>query len=120
VFELGRADLGGPVAWEGENWAVDPGTVAAHPGVRTGSAIVVRPEDVEVAGGRDAVPVGANAVRARVRDVEYLGSYRTLLLTLGERGLSGRARVSALRGDYAIGDDLVVWWRLRSQRIVAV
>ncbi|HWO58492.1 MAG TPA: ABC transporter ATP-binding protein [Umezawaea sp.] len=119
VFELGQADLGGNVGWEGENWGVDPDTVATHPGVRKASAIVVRPEDVEVAGGRDAVPVGANTVRATVRDVEYMGSYRTLLLTMGDRGLFGRARVSALRGDYAIGDDVVVWWRPRSQRIVA-
>jgi putative spermidine/putrescine transport system ATP-binding protein len=119
VFELGRADLGGSVGWGGEHWAVDPGTIAAHPGVRTSSAIVVRPEDVEVVTRRDDVPSGANAVRAIVRDVEYLGSYRTLLLTVGDRGLLGRARVSALRGDYAIGDEVVVWWRPRSQRIVA-
>ncbi|HEX6345189.1 ABC transporter ATP-binding protein [Umezawaea sp.] len=118
VFELGRTALGS-VVWEGESWAVDPATVSAHPGVPSGCAIVVRPEDVEVAGGRDAVPAGANAVRATVRDVEYMGAYRTLLLTIGERGLFGRARISALRGDYAIGDDVVMWWRPRSQRIVA-
>ncbi|MGN9785264.1 ABC transporter ATP-binding protein [Nonomuraea sp. ZG12] len=119
VFELGRAALEENVAWDGESWVVDPGTVAAHPGVRASSAVVVRPEDVEVAGGRDDVPSGANAVRATVRDVEYMGSYRTLLLAMGERGLPGRTRVSPLLGDYAIGDDIVVWWRPQAQRIVA-
>ena len=98
VFELGEAALDGNVAWDGESWVIDPATVAAHPGVRASSAVVVRPEDVEVAGGRDDVPAGANAVRATVRDVEYMGSYRTLLLAMGERGLPGRTRVSRSRG----------------------
>jgi len=119
VFELGEAALDGNVAWDGESWVIDPATVAAHPGVRASSAVVVRPEDVEVAGGRDDVPAGANAVRATVRDVEYMGSYRTLLLAMGERGLPGRTRVSPLQGEYAIGDDLVAWWRPQAQRIVA-
>ena len=92
VFELGRPALGGEVTWEGERWAVDPATVAAHPGARANSAIVVRPEDVEAARDRDEVPAGANAVRAVVRDVEYLGSYRTLLLAMGQGGLPGRTR----------------------------
>lgn len=118
VFELGQA-LGERVAWEGESWGVDPDTIAGHPGVRTRSAIVVRPEGVEVASSRDEVPSGANAVRATVRDLEYLGSYRTLLLTMGDRKLPGRTRVNALRGDYAIGDEIVAWWWPRSQRIVA-
>jgi putative spermidine/putrescine transport system ATP-binding protein len=119
VFELGAAALDGKVAWDGESWVIEPGTVAAHPGVRASSAVVVRPEDVEVAAGRDEVPSGANAVRATVRDVEYMGSYRTLLLAMGERGLPGRTRVSPLRGDYAIGDDIVAWWQPQAQRIVA-
>lgn len=119
VFELGQAALEESLTWDGETWGIDPGTVAAHPGVRTRSAIVVRPEDVEVVNRLDEVPAGANAVRASVRDVEYMGAYRTLLLTMGERRLPGRARVSALHGDHAVGDDLVAWWRPRAQRIVA-
>ncbi|WP_182908849.1 ABC transporter ATP-binding protein [Microbispora sp. H13382] len=119
VFELGQAALDRSIVWDGESWGVDPATVAAHPGVRAGSAIVVRPEDVEVAARRDEVPPGANAVRAVVRDVEYMGSYRTLLLAMGGRGLPGRTRVSPLRGDYAIGDEIVAWWRPGAQRIVA-
>jgi len=51
--------------------------------------------------------------------VEYLGSYRTLLLALGEAGLPGRVRVNPLDGDYEIGDELVAWWRPRGQRVVA-
>lgn len=119
VFELGKGASGGDVVWDGESWTIDPGTVAAHPGVRESGAIVVRPEDVEVARRREDVPSEANAVRATVRDVEYMGSYRTLLLAMGEGGLPGRTRVSPLRGDYAIGDEIVAWWRPRSQRIVA-
>ncbi|MFS8198314.1 ABC transporter ATP-binding protein [Streptomyces sp. CWNU-52B] len=119
VFELGRPAPDGKVSWDGESWIIEPGTVAAHPGVRESSAIVVRPEDVEVAGSRDDVPSGANAVRATVRDVEYMGSYRTLLLALGDGGLAGRARTGALSGDHAIGDRIVLWWWPRSQRIVA-
>jgi putative spermidine/putrescine transport system ATP-binding protein len=118
VFELGAAPLEN-AGWEGESWGIDPRTVAAHPGVRESSAIVVRPENVEVANSRDNVPTGTNAVRATVRDVEYMGSYRTLLLTMGQQRIPGRARISALLGDYAIGDEIVVWWRPRSQRIVA-
>jgi putative spermidine/putrescine transport system ATP-binding protein len=119
VFELGRAELDGKVGWDGETWAIDPATVAAHPGVRERSAIVVRPEDVEVAVRREDVPAGANAVRAVVRDVEYMGSYRTLLLAMGDRGLPGRTRVAPLRGDYAAGDEITAWWRPEAQRIVA-
>jgi len=118
VFELGRSALD-DVTWEGESWAVDPATVSPHPGVKENSAIVVRPEDVQVARSRADVPVGANALRATVRDVEYLGSYRTLLLALGEAGLPGRVRVNPLDGDYTIGDELVAWWRPRAQRVVA-
>jgi len=119
VFELEQDAAGGVVAWDGEDWIVDPATIAAHPGVAARGAIVVRPEDVEVTKSRDDVPPGANAVRATIRDVEYLGSHRTLLLSMGKRGLPGRTRVGALRGDHAIGDDIVAWWRPRAQRIVA-
>ncbi|MFD2417025.1 ABC transporter ATP-binding protein [Amycolatopsis pigmentata] len=119
VFELGATPLREDVGWEGERWAIAPGTVSPHPGVRESSAIVVRPEDVEVARNDEEVPAGANAVRAAIRDIEYMGSHRTLLLALGQRELAGRTRVSALQGDYAIGDQVVAWWWPPAQRIVA-
>jgi putative spermidine/putrescine transport system ATP-binding protein len=119
VFELGSGGVGDQVGWDGERWAVDADTVAAHPGVTERAAIVVRPEEVGIVRHRADLPAGVNAVAATVRDVEYLGSYRTLLLAMGTPRVPGRARVSAVQGDYAIGDDLVAWWRPRAQRVVA-
>jgi putative spermidine/putrescine transport system ATP-binding protein len=119
VFELGAAELGTSVSWEGRTWAVAEGTVSSHPSVLSGSAIVVRPEDISIAADLKSVPAGANAVPARIRDLEYMGSYRTAMLTFGEKGLTGRARIDALDATHAIGDDVVAWWRPQRQRIVA-
>jgi putative spermidine/putrescine transport system ATP-binding protein len=93
--------------------------VSSHPSVLSGSAIVVRPEDISIAADLKSVPAGANAVPARIRDLEYMGSYRTAMLTFGEKGLTGRARIDALDATHAIGDDVVAWWRPQRQRIVA-
>ena len=119
VFDLGDAPVNTHARWEDATWAVDPATVAAHPGVAARSAIVVRPEDVAVARSADAVPAGANSVAARVRDVEYLGSYRTAMLDLGRSGQLGRARIEALDSTLALGDQVVAWWRPERQRLVA-
>jgi len=119
VFDLGDAPVNTHARWEDATWAVDPATVAAHPGVAARSAIVVRPEDVAVARSADAVPAGANSVAARVRDVEYLGSYRTAMLDLGRSGQLGRARIEALDSTLALGDQVVAWWRPERQRVVA-
>jgi putative spermidine/putrescine transport system ATP-binding protein len=120
VFELGETSTSSGVEWEGERWGVEDGTVAVRADVLSGrSAMVVRPEVMEVCRGRDSVPAGANAVRASVRDVEYMGSYRTLVLRMGKSEISGRARINALDNDYGIGDEVVAWWRPQLQRIVA-
>jgi putative spermidine/putrescine transport system ATP-binding protein len=119
VFALGDQPVSGPVTWEDERWAVDPGTVAqrARSGGPTG--LVVRPESVGVVRDRAQVPSGANAVRARVRDIEYMGAYRTLQLSVGQEGIAGRARIPAADKNYVIGDEVIAWWHPHAQRIVA-
>ena len=58
-------------------------------------------------------------MRAVVSDVEYMGSYRTVMLALGSAGTTGRARIDAFDSTLAIGDEVVAWWRPERQRIVA-
>ncbi|MCS5497333.1 ABC transporter ATP-binding protein [Cnuibacter physcomitrellae] len=119
VFDLGEGAVGAQARWEDEVWAIDPSTVTAHPGAASHSAIVVRPEDVQVARSADAVPAGANSVAARVRDVEYMGAYRTALLDLGRSARPGRARLEALDSTLSLSDQVVAWWRPERQRVVA-
>ncbi|WP_378144399.1 ABC transporter ATP-binding protein [Cnuibacter sp. UC19_7] len=119
VFDLGEGAVGAEARWEDETWAIDPSTVTAHPGAASHSAIVVRPEDVQVARSADAVPTGVNSVPARVRDVEYMGAYRTALLDLGHAARPGRARLEALDSTLSLGDQVVAWWRPERQRVVA-
>jgi len=52
----------------------------------------VRPEDVRLTGNAHEVPVGANAVNATVREIAYLGPYRSVVLAFGPGGVLGRAR----------------------------
>ncbi|MET7400336.1 ABC transporter ATP-binding protein [Dactylosporangium sp. NPDC005572] len=118
VFPLGGQPLTGPVTWEGERWAVDAATVAARAHEGGPTALVVRPEAVGVVRDRAQVPAGANAVRARVRDIEYMGAHRMLQLAVGE-DVAGRAQIPAADRSYTLGDDVVAWWRPDAQRIVA-
>ncbi|MEV6517587.1 ABC transporter ATP-binding protein [Micromonospora chalcea] len=119
VFTLSQA-TGTTTVWEGEVWSVDSRTVSGL--VREGrpAALVVRPEDVRIAADRDAVPPDANCAAAIVRDIEYMGAYRTAMLSLGGAGdVMGRARLDALESDLRIGQPVVAWWRVDRQRIVA-
>jgi putative spermidine/putrescine transport system ATP-binding protein len=124
VFELGEGPVTDSAVWSGRNWGVDGATVAQRATELDGStALMVRPEAVNLAAAEKDVPVGANSARARVRDIEYMGSYRTLLLDFVGDGsgavVKGKARVEALVVDFAVGDEVVAWWRPASQRIVA-
>ncbi|MFT4285026.1 MAG: ABC transporter ATP-binding protein [Protaetiibacter sp.] len=119
VFELGAGAGGTRVGWEAASWAVDPATVAAHPGVLSRAAVVVRPEDVGIARTDAEVPADANSVAARVVDVEYMGSYRTAMLAFGGAGGAGRARIDAFDASVAIGDEVIAHWRPERQRLVA-
>ncbi|MBX6748491.1 MAG: ABC transporter ATP-binding protein [Micromonosporaceae bacterium] len=119
VFALGDQPVTGPVTWEDERWAVDSGTVAQRARSGGPTALVVRPESVGIVRDRAQVPSGANSVRARVRDIEYMGAYRTLLLAVGQEGITGRARIPAADKNYALGDEVVAWWHPDAQRIVA-
>lgn len=104
--------------WEDNSWVVPGDTVSAR--VRPGGpvALVVRPEDVHIAADRDAVPSGANQVSATLRHLEYMGSYRTAMLSMGRSGLPGRARLSALDAELDPGQDVVAWWQVDRQRVV--
>lgn len=119
VFDLSDASIGARVGWEGESWAVDPATVADHPGVNAHAAVVVRPEDVRITPDAAQVPAGSNTVRATVRDLEYMGSYRTAMLELGRTRQLGRARIDALDSTVLLGDEVTAWWKPERQRIVA-
>jgi len=120
VFTLSRA-AGTTAVWEGEVWSVDPGTVSGLVTEGRAAALVVRPEDVRIAADRDAVPPGTNAAAAIVREIEYMGAYRTAMLSLGGASdVVGRARLDALESDVRIGQPVVAWWRVERQRIVAV
>lgn len=119
VFDLGGSAFGPQAGWEGNTWSIDPTTVADHPGVGVHGAVVVRPEDVRITQDAAAVPAGSNTVQAVVRDLEYMGSYRTAMLDLGRSGQLGRARIDALDAAHAIGDAVTAWWKPERQRIVA-
>jgi putative spermidine/putrescine transport system ATP-binding protein len=120
VFDLGTGATGAQVAWEECSWAVARGTVANHEGSETHAAVVVRPEDLHIATEGEGVPVGANSVSAVVRDLEYMGSYRTALLDLGRIQHPGRARIDALDSSLRPGDAVHAWWLPERQRLVAV
>ena len=119
VFALGASALGSTVGWQGRSWSVDPATVSSHPGTASGSAIVVRPEDLHIARAESDVPAGANSVPAIVRDLEYMGSYRTALLDIGDSAQAGHARIDALDSTLVVGEPAVAWWKPERQRVVA-
>lgn len=119
VFDLGSSSFDGQAGWDGQSWSVDPATVADHPGVLAHSAIIVRPEDVRIAHDAESVPAGANAVRATLTDLEYMGSYRSAQLALGPSGQVGTARVDALDSSLTVGGEVIAWWKPERQRIVA-
>lgn len=119
VFELGAGAGAATVGWDGATWAVDPGTVAAHPGVLSNAAVVVRPEDMSIGAVGQRTPAGTNSTRAIITDVEYMGSYRTAMLSLGSAGVVGRARLDAFDSTLTIGGEVVAHWRPERQRVVA-
>jgi putative spermidine/putrescine transport system ATP-binding protein len=41
------------------------------------------------------------------------------MFTLGRAGQLGKARIDALESTYAVGDEVIAWWRPERQRIVA-
>ena len=117
VFELDAAPTGS-VGWAGRTWSVAPGTVSESAARAGSSALVVRPEDVRIAASEDTVPPGASAVPATVTDVQYLGSYRSVLLSFAG-GVVGRARVDASESQVVPGESVVAWWRPERQRVVS-
>ncbi|WP_369138608.1 ABC transporter ATP-binding protein [Modestobacter versicolor] len=117
VFELASAP-GSTVAWQDRSWTVDPGTVSDRARAAAQAALVVRPEDVHIAPSDDAVPPGVPSVPATVTDVQYLGSYRTVVLSYAG-GVAGRARLDASETQLAVGQAVTAWWRVERQRVVS-
>ncbi|MEV7623645.1 ABC transporter ATP-binding protein [Actinoplanes sp. NPDC089786] len=99
----------GKVIWDDRIWPI-----AAPPPASEGVAMVVRPEDVHLG----EPPAGANSVNATVRAVEYMGAYRTALLSLGHTGVLGRARLDATASSLAPGQPVTAWWPVAQQRLV--
>ncbi|GAA0252189.1 ABC transporter ATP-binding protein [Cryptosporangium japonicum] len=116
VFALEQAPEGDKVRWEDNVWAAEPGTGSAG----DDTALVVRPEDVRLAPDNGETPPGANAVGATVRDLEYLGSYRMAVLSLGRSGVTGKARLDASHSDLTLGQPVTAWWPVDRQRLVAI
>ncbi|MBB3674871.1 ABC transporter ATP-binding protein [Modestobacter versicolor] len=117
VFELAQAP-GSTVVWADRSWSVEPRTVSDRARAGSQAALVVRPEDVHIAVSADAVPAGVSAVPATVTDVQYLGSYRTVVLAYAG-GVVGRARVDASETQLAVGEQVTAWWRVERQRVVS-
>jgi putative spermidine/putrescine transport system ATP-binding protein len=120
VFELSGAP-GDTVAWEDTTWAVDSRTVsarAAAAGVSGHVALVVRPEDVRISPTEHQAPPGVNTVAATIRDIEYMGAYRTAVLSIGRGGVLGRARLDAMETGLTVGQPVVAWWAVDRQRLV--
>jgi putative spermidine/putrescine transport system ATP-binding protein len=118
VFVLAQRTEGNAV-WEDNVWPVSAATVSARVSGAVPAALVVRPEDVRISTEQGAVAPDANSVSATIRDIEYMGAYRTALLSMGNSGVTGRARLDATETNLAIGQSVVAWWRVERQRIVA-
>jgi putative spermidine/putrescine transport system ATP-binding protein len=119
VFHLDDAPSGASIAWEGERWTIGSGTIAARAQGAGKTALVVRPEAVSLSPTRADLPANVNAVRATVRDVEYAGSYRTVILGLGKADIEGRARLPASASAFSPGEEVTMWWQPGAQRIVS-
>ena len=117
VFDV-DVTTGDVVVWEREMWTAGADTVSGRVVPGAPAALVVRPEDLHITLGADAVPAGANQVGATVRRLEYMGSYRTAVLSIGQGGVVGRARLSASETGLTEGQRVVAWWRVERQRVV--
>ncbi|QNG38596.1 ABC transporter ATP-binding protein [Geodermatophilaceae bacterium NBWT11] len=110
------------LGWGRSTWSLAPGSVAARARTAPTTALVVRPEDVRVVPNEADVPAGANHVAATLTDVQYLGSYRTAVLSVpggDEPAVVGRARVDAMESELSVGQSVVAWWPVARQRVVA-
>ena len=118
VFEL-AGPAGPQVAWADTVWSVDTRAVSSRASAGGPVALVVRPEDVRLEVAEGAAPAGANTVTATIRDIEYMGAYRTAVLAIGPGGTVGRARLDALAGGFSPGQPVVAWWPVARQHVVA-
>ncbi|MFI5959474.1 ABC transporter ATP-binding protein [Cryptosporangium sp. NPDC051539] len=120
VFEL-SGPLGESIPWEDNVWSIAPETVSAQASAAEARvALVVRPEDVRIAVDGAEPPSGSNAVTATVRDIEYLGSYRMAVLSIGRGPTAGKARLGARESEVTEGQTVTAWWPVERQHLVAV
>jgi putative spermidine/putrescine transport system ATP-binding protein len=118
VFETSHP-VDGSITWDGNVWAIDAGTVSSQATAGASAALVVRPEDVRIAKAERDVPTGMNSVTATIRDIAYLGAYRTAVMTFGQSGVVGHARFDAMETELQVGQSVVAWWPVGRQRLVA-
>jgi putative spermidine/putrescine transport system ATP-binding protein len=92
-------------------WAESPMRVGMARPVDSDDVLVVRPERVQVALDRDAVPEGANVASAKVVDSAYLGTVRRVDLQYYD-GQSGVALLPATSAELPRPGDAVHvhWW----------
>jgi putative spermidine/putrescine transport system ATP-binding protein len=119
AFEVQRSS-DDTIGWEGRAWSIDPRTVSSRVVPGADAALIVRPEDMHLTRDPAAVPPGANSATATVRDVEYMGAFRTAVLSLGRQELVGRARLGSRDAEIAPGDEVVPWWTVDHQHLVAI
>jgi putative spermidine/putrescine transport system ATP-binding protein len=130
VFEMAGSGTGndfetagletGTLGWQGNTWAIDAGTVSSQVRAGAPAALVIRPEDVRLTGNAHEVPAGANTVSATIREIAYLGAYRSVVLAFGPGGVLGRARLDAMETELSIGQSVHAWWPVGRQRLVTV
>lgn len=75
--------------------------------------LVVRPERLHVYDNYDAIPNGNNVLRAKVKDVIYLGSERKFELIIdGDKEIIGRHQVGMSDVNPQVGDEVFAAWHV--------
>lgn len=118
TFDLRYEPGDGVVGWEDLTWTVDPSAVSPRVAADVPIAMVVRPEDMHLVTDLSQVPPGANHVGGTVRHVEYMGSYRTAIVSLGRGATEGRARLDGVETPVDVGQSVLAWWNPARQHVV--
>ncbi|GAA3949060.1 ABC transporter ATP-binding protein [Microbacterium soli] len=120
--------LGEVNTFAGGTWSRGLYTWAGHRFASQGSAegtpneaeriLIVRPERMNIAVEESDVPDAANRVRARVRDVVFVGDHFRVRLDLPD-GVAGLARLDTHDAEKCHpGQDVWTWWLAADQRVV--
>ncbi|USQ79021.1 ABC transporter ATP-binding protein [Ornithinimicrobium faecis] len=98
-------------------WPAVPETVAPGVAEAKSAYVVVRPEHMQVAHD-EPVPAGTPSISVRVHDVEYVGSFQRVVARTTDRDELITAKLSPGSATPDVGDEIKLWWRPQSQRIV--